>query len=85
MTDPARAALPQIATLHTDGWGGRQRQTVVVIAETPKRYRIRAFQSGEIRVPAGRHGILKIFGNGTHLVPKTAITFDERVEESIHV
>src|SRR5688572_24591340 len=34
--------LPRDGVLHTDGWGGRQRQDVIVVAETRKRYRVKA-------------------------------------------
>lgn len=66
---------PREATLHTDGWGGRQRQPCLVLAETPKRYRIRARPGQELRLPNGRHGVTIILSSGTHLVPKYAITF----------
>lgn len=67
-------AQPREAVLHTDGWGGRQRQPCFVVGETPKRYRIRAPLGCELRLPRG-HGVLKVLSSGTYLVPKTAVTF----------
>jgi hypothetical protein len=62
------------AILHTDGWGGRQQQRCFVVGETTKRYRVRAYTGGELRLPR-RGGVLKVLSSGTYLVPKTAITF----------
>lgn len=65
----------RLAILHTDGWGGHQRQPCVVVGETPKRYRVRALVGGELRVPSGR-GVIKILYPGTRLAPKHAVTFE---------
>lgn len=73
-----RAALldqERPATLHTDGWGGRQRQHCLVVGETAKRYRVRALPGSELRLPRGS-GVLKVLSSGTYLVPKTAVTFE---------
>lgn len=64
------------AMLHTDGWGGRQRQRCLVVGETPKRYRVRAEPGGELRLPLRGNGIRRIFSPGTALVPKYAVTFE---------
>lgn len=64
------------AVLHTDGWGGRQRQYCIVVGETAKRYRIQAIRGSELRLPR-RGGVLKVLSSGTYLVPKTAISFTD--------
>lgn len=66
---------PREAVLHLDGWAGRTTQACVVVAETPHRYRVRAPERGELRLPKGRHGLVKIWGAETKLVPKSAVSF----------
>lgn len=73
-----RTVFPRSAVLHLDGWGGRTQQHCIVIAETPKRYRVRAINGGELRVPTRGQGLLLIHWPGTYLVPKRAITFPEK-------
>ena len=60
----------KIATLHLDGWAGRTKTSVLVIGETPKRYRITT--GTPIRL-AGRDRWLQ--PNRVALVPKHAVTF----------
>lgn len=68
---------PRRGALHLDGWSGRTIQPVVVMAETPKRYRVMATSAEGLRVPRGRHqSVLIIYRPGTHLVPKYAVTFE---------
>lgn len=59
------------AWLHFDDWAGRRRDPVVVVGETPQRYRIRA-AAGRCQRLAGRAG--SIAGDETALVPKRAVT-----------
>lgn len=69
--------LPHDATLHTEGWGGRQQQPCIVVGETPQRYRVRARPGEYLRLPRGRHqSVLQVHAPGTYLVPKRAITFE---------
>ena len=63
---------PRDGWVQLDGWGSRTQQRVLVIGETPKRYRIRAITSTRL---AGRYRLL---GPGhEYLVPKAALTFHE--------
>ena len=62
------------AKLHLDGWCGRTKQDVIVVGETPKRYRIRPAGDRSVRL-AGRSRSLR--PGDTALVPKRAITFVE--------
>lgn len=63
---------PRAAYLFTQGWAGRRKQAVVVVGETPKRYRIR----GHVRVRlAGPQRWLE--PGFTALVPKPSIRFIE--------
>jgi hypothetical protein len=64
------------AILHTEGWGGHQKQFCVVVGETAKRYRVRALHGSELRLPRRGGAVLKVLSSGTYLVPKTAITFE---------
>lgn len=52
-----------------DGWAGRHDYAVIVVGETPKRYRIQAVM--EMRLPNKR--LLKIGDEA--LVPKRAVRF----------
>lgn len=63
--------------LVTEGWGGRQRQLVVIEGETPKRYRVRAVEE-ELRLPSRGHGVRKVLRSGTVLVPKYAVIEEKR-------
>lgn len=62
---------PREATLCLDGWAGRSEQAVLVVGETPKRYRIRAvvdntrMQGNWRSLKAGQEA----------LVPKYAVRF----------
>jgi hypothetical protein len=58
------------AKLHLDGWAGRWAEDVIVVDETPKRYRIRVDK--RVRL-AGPHRYLS--PGQTALVPKRAVTF----------
>jgi hypothetical protein len=58
------------AYLCTDGWAGIGAQEVVVIGETPKKYRIQAVKRTKI---AGYNRWLEI--GQTSLVPKYAVRF----------
>lgn len=61
------------ALLLTDDWAGRHETPVLVVGETPKRYRIRAADHFGVKL-GGRQRWLR---SGTTLVPKTAIRFTE--------
>lgn len=61
---------PRDAYICTDGWEGRTEQFVLVVGETPKRYRIMATQGTKL---AGRSRWLK--PGQTALVPKYAVRF----------
>lgn len=67
---------PRDAFLRIEGFAGWERQRCVVIDETATRYRVRAVAGDELRFPSGRHGVMKVFANGSRLVLKTAITFE---------
>lgn len=64
------------AWLGLQGWKGLDWQRVVVVAETPRRYRIRAI-TANTKLP--RHRYIHPDGN-TALVPKGAIRFGQRPE-----
>ena len=64
---------PCIGVLWLTGYHGLTSQRVAVIAETPKRYRIQALRSTKL---GGRSRFLA--PGDTALVPKHAITFDDR-------
>lgn len=67
----------RLGVVHLDGWAGHTCQACRIVGETPKRYRIQALESGrELRLPKG-HGLVKILYPGTHLVPKSAVTFHD--------
>jgi hypothetical protein len=65
--EPVRKAF-----LDLDGWAGRSREPVLVVSETPKRYRIRNPSDEPLRL-AGRSRYLR--PGAETLVPKSAITF----------
>jgi len=64
---------PYLATLSIDGWHGVISYTVEVLAETSKRYRIRALQ--RMRLPGRRRWLAH---GETALVPKTSVTSNDR-------
>ena len=64
-TTPTPTERP--AVVHQDGWAGRTQTPVMVIGETPKRYRVRWLQ-GSYRRAAG----------DVTLVPKYAVTFTNK-------
>lgn len=70
MPDPQ----PRLAELFLDGWAGRRSQPVLIVGETPKRYRIRTTTAAPVRL-AGRRRWL--FEGETVLVPKTAVRVDD--------
>jgi hypothetical protein len=58
------------AWLHLDGWAGATKQAVIVVGETPQRYRIRGVDGEAVRL-AGRRRVSQA---ETVLVPKHAVT-----------
>lgn len=76
MTD--RSSTPErTGYIQLDGWGGRSESKVVVIGETPKRYRIRAIARTKL---AGRDRYLN--AGETTLVPKRALSFTSMYDHS---
>jgi len=65
---------PRRATLHLGGWHGLSSQEVLVVGETPKRYRIQALEQTRL---AGRWRSLA--KGQTALVPRHAVTFIDEV------
>lgn len=61
---------PRQAYICLDGWAGRSEQAVLVIGETPKRYRIKAVMKTFL---AGRSRAM--VAGDTALVPKHAVRF----------
>jgi hypothetical protein len=59
------------AWLWLDGWAGRIKQAVLIIGETPKRYRITPAGTDRVRL-AGRYRWLA--PGDSALVPKRAVT-----------
>jgi len=59
------------------GWAGRTEQEVVIVGETPQRYRIRSIDGKTVRL-AGR--CRSIQGDATALVPKRAIRLAQAVD-----
>lgn len=58
--------------LHLDGWAGRTKHGVLVVGETPKRYRIMSDEHVDgVHLP-GRRRFLPV--GETALVPKCAVT-----------
>lgn len=67
----------RLAWLHTQSWAGHLRWPVVVIAETPKRYRVRLVRRSKL---PGRE---RWEDAGTiRLVPKHAVSFDRGPHET---
>ena len=63
--------------IQLDGWSGRTESAVMVIGETPKRYRIQAIGRTKL---AGRDRWLN--EGETTLVPKRAVTFTSMYDHS---
>lgn len=61
------------AKIHLDGWAGRSTQAVIVVGETPKRYRVRPAGDSPMQV-AGRRWVHR---DQTALVPKHVVMFDD--------
>jgi hypothetical protein len=61
----------RVAWLHLDSWAGRSRHRVTVVAETPKRYRVRWDDEPVLRRQRGR----------IHTVPRYAVTFEQCTNE----
>jgi len=59
--------------LHLNDYAGHRSITIIIIDETPKKYRIRTTDNNAIRL-AGRNRYL--YPGQTALVPKTAVTID---------
>lgn len=70
------APFPRRGVLLTESWGDLYRQPVVVEAETPKKFRVRA-ANAELRLPRRGNGILIVLRSGTVLVPKSAVRFED--------
>jgi hypothetical protein len=70
VTKPSHAT-PRAAYLCLDGWAGRSEQAVMVVGETPKRYRIRAVMDGTRMQGNWR----QLKAGQEALVPKRAIRF----------
>lgn len=66
------------ALLCLEGWEGRSETPVEVVGETAKRYRIICPPGVQAVKLAGRHRYLRP-GDGSVLVPKTAIKFKAKV------
>lgn len=65
-----RYGTPKDGWLQFDDWAGRYQVKVLVVGETPKRYRIRALRDMRL---AGRNRSLR--KDAEALVPQTALTF----------
>lgn len=65
------------AYIQLDGWSGRSETRVLVIGETPKRYRIKAIMRTKL---AGRDRWLD--EGQTTLVPKRAVSFTSMYDHS---
>jgi hypothetical protein len=70
----SKSAYPKLATLTLGGWHGLSHHEVLVIGETPTRYRIRALTETRL---AGRSRYLAE-GQET-LVPRPSISFSPKV------
>ena len=57
--------------LHTQSWAGRSETPVMVVGETPKKYRIRAITDTRL----GGRGRVCVAGE-TALVPKHSVTLE---------
>jgi hypothetical protein len=65
----AKIMTERNAILHLDSWAGRSHHRVTVIGETAKRYRIRYEDTPALQ---------RWQTGGIYLVPKYAITFEEK-------
>lgn len=61
--------------LFTDGWGARTGQPVIVVNETPKRYRVLGVNDA-LRLPMRGRGLRVIYRPATALVPKYAVKLE---------
>lgn len=75
--DERRNATSREGYIQIDGWGGRTESRVLVIGETPKRYRIQAIARTKL---AGRDRYLN--AGETALVPKRAVSFTSMYDTS---
>lgn len=65
------------AKIHMDGWSGRTSSEVIVVDETPRRFRIKTIDSKAVKL-AGRNRWL--LPGATALVPKGAVEFLDKSE-----
>jgi hypothetical protein len=72
VTGTLRPFVPRPAFIMLSGWGGKHETAVLVIGETPKRWRIRSATGRRMKV-AGRDRWIE--GEETCLVPKRAVRF----------
>lgn len=63
----------RLAEVGTNGWAGRVWHPVVVIGETPKRYRIKSRDGKAYTFAANR----KLAEGASMLVPKHAVRFEQ--------
>jgi len=70
----AYLAEPRLAEVGTNGWAGVAWHPVEVIAETPKRYRVRGRGGQAITIAANR----RLRAGQSTLVPKYAVRFVEQ-------
>ncbi len=61
-----------IVEIGMSGWAGTTWKKCVVVAETPKRYRVRALHGETLTLT----GMRKICGDQTVLIPKRAVRSD---------
>ena len=71
------AGSGKYAFIQLDGWSGRSESRVLIIGETPKRYRIQAITRTKL---AGRDRYLN--AGETTLVPKRAVSFTSMYDHS---
>ena len=72
MTTPGSVDYsPWPAWLYTEGWYARRLQAIMVVGETPKRYRVQSADGDVVRL-SGRSATIR--GTETALVPKYAVT-----------
>lgn len=64
--------VPWAGWLHTDSFAGSDKQPVLVVGETPQRYRIKADNGGKAVKLAGRSRWIN--GIQEALVPKSAVS-----------
>ncbi len=71
MPDVARTSDKRLAIVATDGWAGRIEHPVVVIGETPKRYRVESRDGKAYTFAANR----RLAAGASMLIPKRAVRF----------